>query len=501
MSTTTATVWRLCLAGAGNVGAGLLAMLQERAADLRDRYGVEFRVTALAELGGAAFDPDGLDLPQVLKVLASGGCLGDVPEVGRPGMTSARALELSGADILLEATPVNLRDGQPALDTVRSALTAGRHVVLANKAPLALAYRELVDLSDPSDGWAPTRPAVPGRTVRPRLRFSATVAGALPVVNLGHRDLAGCRITRLEAVLNGTSHSILRAMEAGGSFADALADAQRRGIAEADPTLDVDGHDSACKLVIAANAVLGQPANLDDVLVEGIRDISADTVSAASAQGRHLVLLCLAEWTGDGYRLSVRPTALPADHPLAVLTPDEMGVAYHADRVDRFCAATLEPGAVSASAAMLRDVLDIVRLESIAGRCRPRRTLRHLPGRYAMCRFAADQPVPSWALAGACTFTSVTRTADELSIICPVEALPDPAQADTGWRCLRIEGPFGLDEPGVLASVVTPIADAGLSVFAVATYDTDYLLVTAPDAATQALRAAGHQVIGEPERH
>ncbi len=501
MSGTTATVWRLCLAGAGNVGAGLLAMLQERGAELADRYGAEFRVTAVAELGGAALDQDGLDLQQVLGTLASGGRLGDLPGVGRPGMTPERALELSGADILLEATPVNLHDGQPGLGTVRAALSGGRHVVLANKAPLALAYRELVELSDPSDGWGPVRPAVPGRTVRPRLRFSATVAGALPVVNMGHRDLAGCRITRLEAVLNGTSHSILRAMEAGGSFADALADAQRRGIAEADPSLDVDGHDSACKLVIAANAVLGQPATLDDVLVEGIREVSADTVSAASARGQRLVLLCLAEWTAEGYRLSVRPTALPTDHPLAVLTPDEMGVAYHTDRVDRFSAATLEPGAVSASAAMLRDVLDIVRLETIAGRRRPRRTLRHLPGRYAMCRFGADEPVPSWALSGASTFTSVTRTADELSIICPEAAMPDPAQADPGWRCLRIEGPFGLDEPGVLASVVTPIADAGLSVFAVATYDTDYLLVTDPDGAAQALRAAGHVVIGEPESH
>ncbi len=347
--------WRLALAGAGNVGGGLLRMLATGGADLSRRYGVDLVVTGVAELGGAAVDPDGLDPRGLCDALARRQPLGGLPGVGRPGLTPAEMLVASGADILLEATPVNLRDGQPGLATVLGALTGGVHAVLANKAPLALDYARLARLGDDGGGWA----AAGG--YRPQLRFSATVAGALPVVNIGRRDLAGVRITRLEAIFNGTSHWILRQMAAGGTFAAALADAQYRGIAEADPGLDVDGHDAACKLVIVANAVLGQPTTLADVDVTGIRQVGIDELSAAAGRGEVLLPVCRAELTDRGYRLSVGPAALPADHPLARLTPDEMGAVFTCDHVDRISVASLEPGATPAASAMLRDVLDIVR--------------------------------------------------------------------------------------------------------------------------------------------
>jgi homoserine dehydrogenase len=246
------------------------------------------------------------------------------------------------------------------------------HVVLANKGPLALCYAELAGLSDLASGWGSCcRPAEAGPGAgRPRLRFSATVAGALPVVNIGRRDLAGDRITRIEAVLNGTTHSILRAMQRGLTFQDGLADAQARGIAEEDPGLDVSGHDSACKLVITANSVLGMSATLADVEIEGITRITPAEVAAAQVRGEQLILLCLASEVPGGYDLSVRPTPVPADHPLTRLTPDEMGVVYYTEYVDRLFGASLEPGPEPASAAMLRDVIDIVGSE----RCRSARS-------------------------------------------------------------------------------------------------------------------------------
>jgi homoserine dehydrogenase len=349
--------WRLCLAGAGHVGGGLLTLLAERGTELAERYGADVRVCGVAELGGAVVDPEGLDVSRVRKALAAGEPLGRVPGVGRPGMTPLALLHASRADVLLEATPVDLATAEPALTTVRTALRQGTHVVLANKAPLALAYGDLAALSDLTgerDGTAR----------RPRLRFSATVAGALPVVNLGRRDLAGCRITRIEGVFNGTSHGILRAMEAGSTFDEALADAQRRGIAETDPSLDVDGHDAACKLAITANAVLDQRCTVADVATTGIRGVTVSQVRAAQRDGRRVLLLCTAEPGQGGFRLSVRPTPVALEHPLARLGPDEMGVVYHTDWVDRLSAASLEPGPEPASAAMLRDLIDIVRSET-----------------------------------------------------------------------------------------------------------------------------------------
>jgi homoserine dehydrogenase len=340
------STWRLALAGAGNVGGGVLDILLDRGAALLTEHNVRLVVTGVAELGGGAVDPAGLDLAMLRVALDARQPLGTLPRVGVLGLSSAEVLDRSGADILLEATPVDLTDGEPGLSTVRHALSTGRDVVLANKGPLALAYAELAEL---------------GERMGAQMRFSATVAGALPVVTMGQRDMAGCRITRLEGVLNGTSQSILRAMERGVSFAEAVLDAQQRGIAEADPGLDVDGYDAACKLAIAANAVLGMPCTVKDVSIRGIRDLTADDVRAPLATGQRLVPLCLAESDGTSYRLSVGPAPVPGDHPLARLDPDEMGVVFHTDRNTRISAASLEPGAEPASTAMLRDVLDIIR--------------------------------------------------------------------------------------------------------------------------------------------
>ena len=181
----------------------------------------------------------------------------------------------------------------------------------------------------------------------------------MPSINVGWRDMLGCRIERVEAVLNGTTQGILRAMEQGGSYADALADMQRRGLAETDPTLDVEGWDAANKIVILANAVLRQPTTLAHVEVEGITQLTADDLRAARARGEPIVLLCLAERVGEAYRLSVRPTALPADHPLARMSADEMGIVYYTDIAWRLSITTREIDPTPTAAAMLRDTIEI----------------------------------------------------------------------------------------------------------------------------------------------
>lgn len=118
-----------------------------------------------------------------------------------------------------------------------------------------------------------------------------------------------------------------------------------------------------------------------------------------------------------------------------------------------------------------------------------------LPGEFSICRMAADAPIPAWAEGG--PFVSITRTADELSIVCPTERVPAGMVADAGWRCLKVEGPFDLTSAtGVLASIAAPLAEAGISLFALATYDTDYVLVHAADMerVRVALVEAGHSV-------
>lgn len=121
------------------------------------------------------------------------------------------------------------------------------------------------------------------------------------------------------------------------------------------------------------------------------------------------------------------------------------------------------------------------------------RTLCVLPGQFAVCRLRPDELAPAWAYRPA-AFASITRTHDELSVICPEEFVPPSVTSDGGWRCLRLDGPFDLDEPGVLAAVVEPLADAGVSAFAVASYDTDHVLVDDLERALEALGHAGHRI-------
>jgi homoserine dehydrogenase len=364
-ATMTPTLYRIALVGLGNVGSAVLSILHREQHSLLKRYGVTFCVIGVAELGGCAIDENGLDLGELLATLQAKQSIASLPSVGRPGMPGIELLTQLRPDIVLEATPVNLQDGQPGLSIVTAALQQGIHVVLANKGPLALAYRKLAALSDLSVGWGRVyheKPSTPiAQTPYPKLRFSACVAGALPTINLGCRDLAGCGILRLEAVFNGTTQYILRAMEEGQSYEAALLDAQRRGIAETDPSLDVDGLDAAAKLVITANAVLGQAAQLSDVRVQGIRGLSQASVQQSLKNGQRMVLVCLAELIDGSYQLSVQPTALTLEHPLARLTPDEMGVVFYTQDVERLSCASSEPGAAPAAAAMLRDMLEIVR--------------------------------------------------------------------------------------------------------------------------------------------
>lgn len=364
----TISTYRIALAGLGHVGSSVLSILQRETQTLRQRYGVQFLITGIAELGGGAIDENGLDLAVLLETLQAKKSVASLPHVGKPGMLAIELIEAARPDFLLEATPVNLQDGQPGLGIVKTALQQGVHVVLANKGPLALAYQELATMSDLGFGWGGVYnnqfTPITGRKPCPKLRFSACVAGALPTINVGARDLAGVAILRLEAVFNGTTQYILRAMEQGHSYEEALDDAQRRGIAETDPSLDVDGWDAAAKLVIAANAVLGQPTCLADVNVQGIRHLSNDYVQQTLAEGHRIVLVCLAEKIGDHYKLSVQPTPLPLEHPLARITPDEMAVAYYTEDVERLFVASSEPSATPAAAAMLRDMLDIIRSET-----------------------------------------------------------------------------------------------------------------------------------------
>ena len=362
--------YRLILTGLGNVGRNMLRILDIQADLLREQYDVKLNVVGVADSTGAAVNPHGLNVVALHAIKANRNPISSLPMFGKPGMSGLALVQQVEADILLEATPVDLKTGQPGLDIVRAALGKNMHCVLANKGPLALAFQELASRSQNLRGPSTIRTKshnlpedLRGLSPLPELRFSGCVGGALPTINIGIRDLAGARITKVEAMVNGTCQGILRLMEEGQTFESALSEMQRRGVVEPDPLLDIDGWDEAVKLVIIANAVLRRPTVLSDLSVKGIRDLTQRDLHAAAQRGERIVLLGLAERDSEieDWRLSVAPVSLPLAHPLARMSGDEMGVVYHTDIAGIIHASALETEATPTAAAMLRDVLDIVR--------------------------------------------------------------------------------------------------------------------------------------------
>ncbi len=336
---------RLLLVGVGNVGCRFLELIARKRDLLRRRLGLELVLVGVADRSGVAICPDGLEVQPVVNLKRAGQGVARLSPWGRPGVSALEMVQATPAGLLLEASPVNLEDGQPGLGCIEAALARGMHVVTANKAPLVLAFPRLLALAQ-AHGV--------------QLRFDATVAGGLPAVNLGQRDLGFATIYRLEGILNLTANYILARMADDGlSYAEALAEAQAAGHAEADPRLDVEGWDTANKLVILAHSVLAFPATLADVAVEGILGITAEMLAQAAAAGKRIRLMATARQQGDGYHLSVGPAWLEADHPLARLGAKQMGIVYYTDVCGILSASIVEETPLPTAAAMLRDVVNL----------------------------------------------------------------------------------------------------------------------------------------------
>jgi homoserine dehydrogenase len=337
---------RLILVGLGNLGRRMCEILLEKEPLLRDRYDLAFRLVATADSRGAAYDPAGMDLAQVVQLKRTGASVADYPGAGKPGWAATDLVATAEADALLEASPVNLKQGaEPGMTCIRTALGRGMHVVTPNKGPLVLAYRELHDLA-----------AAQGV----HLRFDGTVAGGLPAVYIGQRDLRGAVVHRLEAVPNLVTGYIMDLLTGGLPWEEALESARQQGVLEADASWDLDGWDAAAKLVILANAALGVPARLEDVAITGITGLEPDALRAARDQGQRYRLLARADRSTDGrYALSVAPTPLSPDRPLGRLGQKQMGVVFHTDIYGTISAVIDEPDPIPSAATMLRDLLDI----------------------------------------------------------------------------------------------------------------------------------------------
>jgi homoserine dehydrogenase len=313
-------------------------LLRRRAETVKD-YGFNPKIVAIADRGGVAINPKGLNLERMLALKKQKGTVATDAEFGHPQMSPLEAIETIEAEVVVEATSTNVKDAEPGLSHIKAAFKNGKHVVTTNKGPLALAFPALTELAAYN---------------RVYLRFSGTVGGGTPVLELAKKCLAGDKIVAIRGILNGTTNYILTEMdEKHVSFEQALESAQKLGYAETDPSMDIDGIDPACKVVIMANWIMNKKITLKDVAVQGIRGVALEQLEKAAKRGNTIKLL----GSIDG-KPKVAPTEVSRHDPLCV-----SGVLNAVTFVSEFAGEETiigrGAGGPETASAVLRDLLDI----------------------------------------------------------------------------------------------------------------------------------------------
>jgi len=286
--------FKIALLGFGNVGQALVELLLEKKDDLIDKPGIGFRVVGIGSgTHGLAVDPRGLPLQDVLDAYRAGTSLDEFSSFPVPDSTAF--IENCGADALVETTPVDYQTGEPALTYLRQALGMGIHAITANKGPVVHGYRELDNLA---------------RRNKVSFLFESAVMDGAPVFSIARSGLPGAQVNSFSGLLNSTTNLILSKMEEGETQEEAISYAQSIGIAETDPSGDVDGWDAAVKVAALVTVLMDIPFTPDLVDRTGIRGITADMIHKAAENGQRWKLVCNAKQDptgGHGVKAVVEP--------------------------------------------------------------------------------------------------------------------------------------------------------------------------------------------------
>ena len=336
---------KIAVIGYGGVGKALIRLLEMQKA-LLAKESLDITVKYIVEYYGGIACKSGIDLPTLIHFTETEPDITKFQD-GSKNTTVDDIVFDPEVELAVIMTPTNKETGQPGLDYTRALLAAGKHVVISDKGPIMLAYKELKALAD-AHGV--------------QLGIGCTTGGALPSVNGGIMDMAGAQISSIEGVLNGTTNFILKYMEENGcEYAEALKEAQTCGIAETNPTLDVEGWDTAGKLLILTNVLMNESKTLKDIQVEGITKLTAAEVKKAAAENCKYKLVGKTKRTDTGLQMSVNLEKLAADQLLCSVEGKKKAVRYVSDTIGEVVIIGGASGVIPAAASILRDIVNIHR--------------------------------------------------------------------------------------------------------------------------------------------
>jgi homoserine dehydrogenase len=333
------------LMGYGRVGNSFEQLVQQKETDCADRYGFRLRCVAVFNSKGGLLLPPGAAAE---KLFPDGGVGSDIAKspFWKSGRTLEEALKAHRPGVLLECTSSDIKSGGPALQYIHQAIDKNWHVVTANKGPLVVDFDTLMKKA---------------RKNRVSLGMSGATAAALPTLDVALHSLAGTEIWRIDGILNGTTNYILTRMSDGVDYPAALKEAQQKGIAEPDPSQDVEGKDTAAKILIITNVIFRTGFTLDDVQTEGITHIPPKLREEAKKESKSLKLIgSFIRETGVS-RLEVKLSLIEPSHPLYGVNGAQKGITFFTDSMDSVTVTGGKSDPKGAAAALLKDIINIHR--------------------------------------------------------------------------------------------------------------------------------------------
>ncbi len=335
----------LALLGFGHVGRAFARLMLDRRAWFRNELGLEWKITGIATRNhGMAINPAGLPISNILRSSARNLNL-DRHHDGPACPSPADFVRQCGADVLFEMTIFDL-SGQPAATYIQDALSAGLHVVTVNKGPVATHFRQLTRLARL-------------RTVR--FLYEGTVMDGAPVFNLVRQTLPATRIRSLRGILNSTTNYILTQMEQGASFDSALEYVRQQGIAEADPSLDIEGWDAAAKVSILIQAMMGATVKPEDIQREGISEDTGKLVRQAVRRDRRIRLVARAYRQGGRVIGKVGPEELEVFDPLAAIRGLSNVLIFNTDTMRELAIVENNPSVQQTAFALFSDLVTLLK--------------------------------------------------------------------------------------------------------------------------------------------
>ena len=343
-------ILRLALIGFGNVGQEFARLLMTKRDWLIRSKGLDIEVLLISTRSkGSLTSKKSLDLGRALRLMSEEGNLRSYgPEI--TDQKPAELISKSDADLMVELSTLNIESGQPACDHIRTAMEHRMDVVTANKGPVAVAYNELRNLA---------------RSRGVHFRFEGTVMDGTPIFSLVEKTLPGCEILGLTGILNSTSNFVLSQMADGRTMEEAIADAQKKGFAEADPSLDIDGWDAAAKITALANVLMDAQSNPGAVERSGVRDVRIEDVRKAATAGKKIKMIASARPVADGVKLTVAKEQIGSNHPFWSVDGTSSALTIRTDLMGDLTIIESNPTVTQTAYAVLSDILLIV--EAVRG--------------------------------------------------------------------------------------------------------------------------------------